>query len=184
VSQYYPVALDLRDRACLVVGGGPVAEAKVERVKALRLHTADERVELGEDDRVAVSRGGPGCPRLNGDTKLDKALNPEMLQCEVEAEEVSEHVARLLEQRHAVLGTPLDADETERLENAKRLPDGRSRDSERGRELTLRGEPVACAEMAVGNCLLELFEYLLEGAQATDRLQEGRGLHARRSLVA
>src|SRR5882724_10476080 len=30
MSRYYPVALDLQNRPCLVLGGGSVAEAKVE----------------------------------------------------------------------------------------------------------------------------------------------------------
>jgi precorrin-2 dehydrogenase/sirohydrochlorin ferrochelatase len=41
MASYYPIALDLRGRACLVVGGGPIAESKVEG-----LLDADARVTV------------------------------------------------------------------------------------------------------------------------------------------
>ncbi|MGH7300890.1 MAG: NAD(P)-dependent oxidoreductase, partial [Candidatus Rokuibacteriota bacterium] len=35
MSAYYPALLDLAGRPCLVVGGGPVAEGKVEGLLAV-----------------------------------------------------------------------------------------------------------------------------------------------------
>ncbi len=45
---YYPVMLDLGDRSCLVVGGGPVAEAKVEGLLAAGARVCVVSPELTE----------------------------------------------------------------------------------------------------------------------------------------
>jgi len=52
VIQYYPVALDLRDRPCLVVGGGSVAEAKVGGLLA-----AEARVTVVSPELTALLAG-------------------------------------------------------------------------------------------------------------------------------
>jgi precorrin-2 dehydrogenase/sirohydrochlorin ferrochelatase len=62
--QYYPVALDLKDRPCLVVGGGPLAEEKVLGLLYADAHVkvvsrdVTERIEtLSESGQIELRRG-------------------------------------------------------------------------------------------------------------------------------
>ncbi len=73
MSQYYLVALDLRDRSCLVVGGGPVAEAKVEgllfahaRVTVVSPALTERLTSWATAGRIAHRQREYGAPDLDG----------------------------------------------------------------------------------------------------------------------
>ena len=73
MSQYYPVALDLRDRPCLVVGGGPVAESKVEglldagaRVTVVSPALTERLASWATEGRIAHRRHEYGESDLDG----------------------------------------------------------------------------------------------------------------------
>lgn len=62
MTVYYPVLLDLEGKKCVVVGGGKVAERKVEsllscgaRVEVIAPNSVDGLINLAEIDRVSVT---------------------------------------------------------------------------------------------------------------------------------
>jgi siroheme synthase-like protein len=54
-SSYYPVSLDLENRPCLVVGGGPVAARKVRGLLSCGARVSVIAPDIGEDMRALAS---------------------------------------------------------------------------------------------------------------------------------
>jgi precorrin-2 dehydrogenase / sirohydrochlorin ferrochelatase len=72
VSVYYPVFLDLTQRQCLVVGGGPVAERKVQGLLAAEAHVVLVSPALTEALRKWATNGVLGhIPRAFQDQDVE-----------------------------------------------------------------------------------------------------------------
>ncbi|NNG01554.1 MAG: bifunctional precorrin-2 dehydrogenase/sirohydrochlorin ferrochelatase [Desulfobacteraceae bacterium] len=71
--RYYPILLDIKDRSCLVVGGGRVGTRKVgtllkcgARVTVVSREFTDHLFSLNTDGKIALRRGGYESADLDG----------------------------------------------------------------------------------------------------------------------
>jgi precorrin-2 dehydrogenase/sirohydrochlorin ferrochelatase len=91
--RYYPVYLDLKDRAALVVGGGAIAEGK-----AVQLVEAGARVRLVSPDltpRLAELIASGAIEYRRGEFKLDDLRGVALVISAANDQAVNEEVARL-----------------------------------------------------------------------------------------
>ncbi len=90
---YFPICLDIRDRPCLVIGGGEVATRKATslldcgaRVTVVGLRISERLCDLARKGRIAVKKRGYRAGDLDGQFLVIGATDDESLNRRVHAD--------------------------------------------------------------------------------------------------
>ena len=97
--RYYPIQMDVRDRPCLVVGGGSVGTRKVEtllkcgaRVTVVSPEASTQLEKLAQEGKIALERRGYRSSDLTGKVLVMGATDDEALNYRISREAEAERI--------------------------------------------------------------------------------------------